>query len=64
MSTKLSIEKLEDKVYLTYGPAIPEGFEYQQPLPLPERPSIVLHTVPLPPNYDYTPSPPLPLFAK
>ena len=35
IKTNLSIEKLEDKVYLSFGPAIPEGLEYRQPLPMP-----------------------------
>ena len=64
IKTNLSIEKLEDKVYLSFGPAIPEGLEYRQPLPMPERPPIQVHTVPLPPDYNYVQPPVLPLFAK
>ena len=61
---KLYVEKLEDKIYTcVYGPAIPDGFQYTQPLPMPQRPTIQIQTVPLPPQYNYIPSPPLPLFA-
>jgi hypothetical protein len=61
---ELNIEKLEDKTYMcVYGPAIPAGFEYVEPLPMPPRPPMQIHTVPLPPNYNYIPPPKLPLFA-
>lgn len=47
-----------------YGPAIPEGFDYVKPLSMPPRPPVQIHTVPLPPNYNYIPSPKLPMFAE
>jgi len=69
---KLNIEKLEDRnMACTMGPSIPEGLIYAEPIKLPpriEQPDgsflIQVQFVPLPPNYNYIPSPKLPMFAE
>ena len=63
---KLNIEKLESRnMACTWGPQIPDGFVYPEPIQLPprlEQPdgSFII----IPAQYSYEPSHQLPLFAE